>query len=477
LLTLLAAGLASSVIADGVPCGFFAQPDSVITTDVAKVAARSVVNGDTVARARIFAHYSRTASNKMAGASVDTLLADDSLPPFEVLWDCSSVPDQDNYNLWFSAELFDRHGRRLGDSCSTRHAVALDREPAYSTRSYAVPRARGPIVIDARLAEWSHATWEHFVNADNDVWFAAQWDEQALYAAVRVRDSVVFGELDSTSSATPARLPVYLQDGVEMFFDWAYDRSAVRQNDDYQIMIAANGRSQLNARPHADSPAYRAVLATARDSAGYHMEVAFPWGLCPSRPIAGMHIGFNLVNSDREALGGVVATQSWAGITDLRHHNPSEWGTLVLRGRTPWWPWLLAAGLALAALGGALSRRRLAVATAPAPAQLSSVLRDVLAFLEQNHANDQLDSAAVAKSVNLSGPYLGRLIKRETKGNFREFLNRFRVEKAKPLLTGTSLTVSEIAYKTGYTSPSLFSQAFQRYAGCAPSQYRKGKKQ
>ena len=469
-LTLLAAEL--PVRADDRPCDFLVQPDSVITANVAKVAARSMVGADTVARALLYAHYSRTSSNKMAGARVDTLLADDSVPPFEALWDCSAVRNQDNYNLWFSATLFDKRGRQLGDSCSDRRAVALDRDTTVSSKICTVSRTGRAVVVDGDLREWSGCGWEHFGNGDNSVSFAAQWDRQRLYFAVRVQDSTVFAAAEQPSGPSSPGLPVYLQDGVEVFLDWAHDRSPVRRADDYQAMIAADGRLRINAAGGGHSD-----VAAARDSAGYRIEIAFPWDLCPSGPRPGMRIGFNLVNSDREALGGVVATASWAGISDLVHHNPTQWGTLVLAGRRPWWPWAAAAAVVCLALFVAVSRRRCRVVVPPpSPAELWPVLRDVLAFLEANYANEQLDSAAVAKSVNLSGPYLGRLIKRETRRNFREFLNRFRVEKAKPLLSGTNLTVSEIAYKVGYTTPSLFSQAFQRYAGMSPSQYRRDAK-
>jgi AraC-like DNA-binding protein len=437
---------AATVDVDHPPCGLLVQPDSVISSNVAKVTVRSVVGGDTVGRARISVRYSRMASNKMAGARVDTLLADDTVAPFEALWDCSQVPDQDNYNLSFGVELFDRVGRRLGAGCSGRHSVSLDRDPRFSAHTYTVQPA---------------------------VWFAARWTGQRLYFAVRVRDSIVFDAPDQPSGPSLPGLPVYLQDGVEFFFDWAYDRASVRQPDDYQAMVAADGRLRVNAAPSTERP----EVAAARDSTGYRIEIAFPSGLSSGGPRPGMRVGFNLVNSDREALGGVVATASWAGISDLLHHNPSQWGTLVLAGRRPWWPWAVAAALVLAGLAAVVVHRRRVRAAAPLPAELSPVLRDVLKFLEANFADENLDSAAVAKSVNLTGPYLGRIIKRETRQNFREFLNRFRVDKAKPLLAGTNLTVSEIAYKVGYTTPSLFSQAFQRYAGMPPSQYRKGVKE
>ena len=189
----------------------------------------------------------------------------------------------------------------------------------------------------------------------------------------------------------------------------------------------------------------------------------------------GATCGFNLVNSDREAFEGVVVTSSLAAISDLVHHNPSEWGTLVFtRPQSPW-PWVLLAGAVLAPSVYLLRRRRKRRALQQ-PARLSPVLRDVLAFLEENYENEKLDSTTVAQSVNLSGPYLGRLIKRETSKNFREFLNEFRLGKARKLLVETNLTISEIAYTVGYSSPGQFSQVFSRFEHMTPSRYRKARK-
>ncbi|MCB9337332.1 MAG: helix-turn-helix transcriptional regulator [Lewinellaceae bacterium] len=48
-------------------------------------------------------------------------------------------------------------------------------------------------------------------------------------------------------------------------------------------------------------------------------------------------------------------------------------------------------------------------------------------------------------------------------------MRSIRLQHAKKLLATSDLTVSEIAYEVGFTSPSYFSTAFLEEFGVAPS--------
>jgi AraC-like DNA-binding protein len=53
------------------------------------------------------------------------------------------------------------------------------------------------------------------------------------------------------------------------------------------------------------------------------------------------------------------------------------------------------------------------------------------------------------------------------------YLTRFRVERAARLLRGTSASVAEIAVRVGYQTEPAFSRVFKRWAGTAPSAFRR----
>jgi len=60
--------------------------------------------------------------------------------------------------------------------------------------------------------------------------------------------------------------------------------------------------------------------------------------------------------------------------------------------------------------------------------------------------------------------------------HFFDFVNEFRIEKAKSLLTNPAkqdLTIQEILYEVGFNSKSSFNTAFKKHCGLTPTQYRK----
>lgn len=59
---------------------------------------------------------------------------------------------------------------------------------------------------------------------------------------------------------------------------------------------------------------------------------------------------------------------------------------------------------------------------------------------------------------------------------FRDFQQKVRMEKAMELLTQTSDSLDMIARKIGFSGQSRFTEAFRKYAGCTPLEFRKKEK-
>lgn len=78
----------------------------------------------------------------------------------------------------------------------------------------------------------------------------------------------------------------------------------------------------------------------------------------------------------------------------------------------------------------------------------------------------------IARKIYITPGYLSQLFKQETGINFLDFLNQYRIQKAKEYLTGSFLKSYEIAGKTGFKDEKYFSQVFKRYTGLTPIQYR-----
>ncbi|MGH9092331.1 MAG: helix-turn-helix transcriptional regulator [Acidimicrobiales bacterium] len=86
---------------------------------------------------------------------------------------------------------------------------------------------------------------------------------------------------------------------------------------------------------------------------------------------------------------------------------------------------------------------------------------------------EPLDLAALAGEAGYSRHHFVRSFK----GAFGEtpgaYLTRRRMERAKDLLRGANLTVTEICHLVGFSSLGSFSSRFCDLVGCSPSEYRR----
>jgi AraC-like DNA-binding protein len=101
--------------------------------------------------------------------------------------------------------------------------------------------------------------------------------------------------------------------------------------------------------------------------------------------------------------------------------------------------------------------------------QRHAVARRAVAFM-QEHAEEEIDTAAIARSVSLAEAYFRALFAEEIGCSPHEYLIRLRLERAKEYLLHTSMSVTEIAAALCY-SRSYFTRLFRRRVGCAPHEY------
>ena len=57
--------------------------------------------------------------------------------------------------------------------------------------------------------------------------------------------------------------------------------------------------------------------------------------------------------------------------------------------------------------------------------------------------------------------------------SFKNYMKMARINKAKELLTGTSLKLYEIAEQVGYNDSKYFSKVFREVTGQLPAEYRR----
>ena len=78
----------------------------------------------------------------------------------------------------------------------------------------------------------------------------------------------------------------------------------------------------------------------------------------------------------------------------------------------------------------------------------------------------------IAEELYLSKSYLQKIYKSYFNKSIIEEMIEFRIEKARKLLSGTELTITEIARECGYSSYNYFVRQFRLCEGTSPSDYR-----
>jgi AraC-like DNA-binding protein len=103
------------------------------------------------------------------------------------------------------------------------------------------------------------------------------------------------------------------------------------------------------------------------------------------------------------------------------------------------------------------------------------VERAVAQVIEAIHKNygDELSIDDMARTAMYSKFHFTRIFQRVTGLTPGRFLSAVRLQKAKELLTSTSLTVTDISHMVGYASIGTFSSRFSYSVGVPPSMYRR----
>ncbi|SFJ79366.1 AraC-type DNA-binding protein [Paenibacillus sp. UNC496MF] len=130
-----------------------------------------------------------------------------------------------------------------------------------------------------------------------------------------------------------------------------------------------------------------------------------------------------------------------------------------------------AAGLLLQLFGTFLAERREARAPARRQEGSEAYVARAVKFIEQ-HYQSKLTISLIARHVGLDRAYFTKLFHARTGAAPYEFLLRYRMEKARLLLSRTSLPVRIIASSAGFGDAAYFGKVFARLQGMSPTAYR-----
>lgn len=107
----------------------------------------------------------------------------------------------------------------------------------------------------------------------------------------------------------------------------------------------------------------------------------------------------------------------------------------------------------------------------------ANTFKEIESFIlgEQRYLDPYLSLESLSREMDTSTSSLSKLINTYSHGNFSDYINKFRVEEAKKLLSHPdygAYTIVAIGLECGFNSKSTFYTAFKKFTGKTPTQFR-----
>ncbi|MCF2875734.1 MULTISPECIES: helix-turn-helix domain-containing protein [unclassified Tenacibaculum] len=103
--------------------------------------------------------------------------------------------------------------------------------------------------------------------------------------------------------------------------------------------------------------------------------------------------------------------------------------------------------------------------------QLNALMKE-----QQLYLNSDINLASLSEHMNITPHQLSYIINKGFNQNFYQFINGYRVNKAKSLLLDNSsdkLSILGIAFEAGFNSKTAFNTTFKKFTNKTPSEFKK----
>jgi AraC-like DNA-binding protein len=468
-------------------------PFSVISNNVIQFSAEASDSQSGIREIRYFGSYftmidSNESPITLKGYLSYRFLGKADKPPYTFFWDCSNIPDQDNWRMSFYCDIEDKAGNVAQKTGGIRHYIVLDRNPRPSPQTWQSSWFSGRLKIDGSFEEWPATDTLRFSNGNNKIWAISVWNEKEIAFGIFTADF----QLNKPPHDT---LPYWWYDCIEIYMDMKMDRSSHRRLDDRQLDIGVadtmNGNivefeKGVNQRWRegvtCKVQSFGTINRNLDTDSGFVIEVAYAWKNLGFNPKPGKSFGFDIFNDDNDFGDIVRMGKGWSGTERYNNNNPSEWGTLILT-RTgsrllSFRRWLILIAL-LGVIVILFFHKRFKPVSGPGPApqkptRAEQVAGRITGFLNANYSNPDLSLGEAAGALKISDSHLRHTLKIVTGQSFSDYLSQVRINKARSLLKERQdLNITEISIECGFKSLEYFIQVFKKYTnGLSPSVYR-----
>ncbi|WP_233531848.1 helix-turn-helix domain-containing protein [Paenibacillus alkalitolerans] len=110
------------------------------------------------------------------------------------------------------------------------------------------------------------------------------------------------------------------------------------------------------------------------------------------------------------------------------------------------------------------------------PVSRTASMEEILAFIEKRGMDPDFSLQLIADHFNMSLSNFSHYFKKTFGQNFKEYVDRLRIQKSIQLLRSTDEPLEFISQKVGYSNTSSFIRSFKKIVGTTPGQYRESNK-
>lgn len=100
-----------------------------------------------------------------------------------------------------------------------------------------------------------------------------------------------------------------------------------------------------------------------------------------------------------------------------------------------------------------------------------TLIGEITAYIGKHYIDD-IALQDIAGFLGYSDVYFCKLFKQNFGKNFITYLNEYRMNKAKELLSNPMINIKDVGQKVGYRDANYFTRLFKRIVGVTPSEYR-----